>query len=224
MSSDERESPCTTPSRRSFSLLGDWTMAKGQTKAVRRIEKAVRKAVKKGVTKGTVEKAVSQGMAKGPRRNLQSAWRRIYAHPRAPEGLSSGESVNVQLAIKRRSEGAWVPSWLSQEIVAPTHGSYNLTERTPKRAIRSQIRPFWAQHLGRNRWPLSPSPHFKIGDNFGRTDSNRRRGEKRGTTTRHIVGDARSRSFSAVNRPGLTVFAINVLAERVPKTCSKRRS
>jgi outer membrane protein TolC len=41
-------------------------MAKKQTKAVRKIEKAVRKAVKKGVSEhGAVEKAVSQGMAKG---------------------------------------------------------------------------------------------------------------------------------------------------------------
>ena len=38
-------------------------MAKRQTKAVRKIEKAVRKAVKKGVSESAVEKAVSQGIA-----------------------------------------------------------------------------------------------------------------------------------------------------------------
>jgi hypothetical protein len=41
-----------------------------------------------------------------------------------------------------------------------------------------------------NRRPLSPSPHFKIGDNRGHTDSNRRRGGKREQPTVHIMGDA----------------------------------
>ena len=59
---------CTIPSCRSSSLSKDWTMAKKQTKAVRKIEKAVRKAVKKGVTEGAVEKAVSQGMANGAKK------------------------------------------------------------------------------------------------------------------------------------------------------------
>jgi hypothetical protein len=43
-------------------------MARKQSKAVRKIEKAVRKAVKKGVNKGAVEKAVSQGIAKGTKK------------------------------------------------------------------------------------------------------------------------------------------------------------
>ena len=58
----------TIPNCSSHSLLKDRIMAKNQTRAVRKIEKAVRKAVKKGVTEGAVEKAVSQGMAKGTKK------------------------------------------------------------------------------------------------------------------------------------------------------------
>ena len=60
-------------------------MAKKQTKAVRKIEKAVRKAVKKGVTEGAVEKAVSQGMAKGAKKKPAASAQADFAQSRPRE-------------------------------------------------------------------------------------------------------------------------------------------
>jgi hypothetical protein len=79
----------------------------------------------------------------------------------------------------------WMES-TGAEPAYPLQPILSLPEKLPSDACRQNLDVPYAdfgtpelENPPQKRWPLSPSPHFKIGDNCGHTDSNRRRGGKR---------------------------------------------